>query len=252
MNAKSIMSGSVVTARRKSTVKEISAKMIKNNALCAVVVEKKTPVGIFSGRDLLEPLDSNPDVGNLTMEDVMHPPAPLIRENQDFFTAVRMSGRHDVWRFAVVDEAGNLKGVATETEVLAKFALSTFPFNMRLATFSSHGISASPKNTLKKIISLMSQSRQNCVTLALNHKPAGMVDERTLLKLVSKDALKAEAGKKMTKRMAVCHADDGVREAVLKMLKMKETSIVITNDNGWYQGIIQQNDLVKHIEKTHL
>lgn len=252
MEAKSVVCRSIVTVKPKDSVKDVAAKMRNKNACCAVVVEKKEPVGIFSDTELLELLDAEAELSTTDVGSVMLHPIVAIRENQPIFTALRQKGIRDFWRFAVVDAAGRVNGVITEKEIIHKFALLVFPHNMMLASLKNQGLTATPATPIKKIIKMLVQSRQNCVTILKGRKPAGILTERSLAKMTSKTELNALAGKKMTKRIMVAKAGSSVREAVIKMIKMDQLEIVVTDEDGNYYGIVTQTDLVKHVEKIRL
>lgn len=252
MEAKLVMSRSVVTAQRKNSVKDVLAKMIKAGTSCAIVVEKKTPVGIFTNHDLFQLIDSDSDLSTTIMETAMNPNVVCIHETQNFFNSVRLHGKQDVWRFPVLDSENRVKGMATEKEITEKYALRSFPHNMMLASLKSPGITATPTTSIRKVLNLVVQARLGCVVILKGRKPVGVIDEFSLAKLTSKDALKVGVGLKMSKKFMAAKAGSSVREAVIKMIKMGREEIVVTDDNGNYYGVVTQHELVTHIEKTQL
>ncbi len=251
MEAKSVACRSIVAVRRKDSVKTVSAKMRAKGASCAVVVENRFPVGILSDTELLELLDSDSDLSAITVESVMRTPVVSVRENQELFTAIRRSGGRDFWLFPVVDAEGRVKGLITEKEIIHKYALLAFPHNMTLATLKKQGLTATPDAPVKKLTKMMLRSRQSCVTILKGRRPAGVINRRTAAKMTPGE-LKAPVGRKMTKRILSAKSESSVREAVIKMVKMGLTEIVVTNEDGYYYGVVTSNDLVRHVERISL
>jgi CBS domain-containing protein len=165
---------------------------------------------------------------------------------------VRHKGKLDHCRFLVVDAENHVKGVVTENEIAYKFALISFPHNMMLASFKTAGLTATPSTPLKKILRMMVQGRQSCVTILKGQKPVGTIDESILAKIAAKEGFKAPASAKMAKKLVAAKAGSSVREAVIKMVKAELKEIVVTDEGGNYYGIVTLKDLVKHIEKTQL
>ena len=252
MKIKSIMSHPVVTVQRKNTVKEAVEKMAQKGISCVVVVEKKLPIGIFTRYDLLATIESGQDISSIAIETVMHTPVMPIEENDYLFSAARQMGMLDVRRFIIVDSSNKLTGIVTEHDIVHSYALRAFPYNVMLAPLSDTGLTATPRTPLKKIAHMMLEARKECVTILKNRKPVGVVDESLFTGLAAKGgkALKAAAETKMIKKITCAMPEDSVREAVIKMTRMGQREIVLTDENGNYTGVVTLRHLVRYIEKS--
>jgi len=109
----------VVTAARDAPVLELARTMRDEELGDLVVEEDRKPVGIVTDRDVAMALAEHGDVSGLTAEDVMTPDPVTIHEDA---TAVDLPARMAegrVRRIPVVDDDGDLVGIATLDDVVA-------------------------------------------------------------------------------------------------------------------------------------
>ncbi|MFQ5432451.1 MAG: CBS domain-containing protein [Nitrospinota bacterium] len=252
MIIKSMMSRKVVTVRRFESVKNSVKKMAQKSISCLVVAEKKMPIGIFTKRDLLGMLDYGMDLNKTKIDAVMRTPVMPIDENDTFLSAARRMGLMDVRRFIVVDKAGKLSGIVTQTDIIKYFATRSFPYNLTLATIASSGYTATPVTPLKKIARTMIENRITCVTVLKNRKPVGLLTEQYLVKLSARarEPIKGRAGERMIKKFSVVNIEQSMRESVLRMIKDGSRNLVLVDDGGRYAGVVEQKELVAYIEKS--
>lgn len=252
MIIKSMMTRKVVTVRRNESVKNSVKKMAQKAISCLVVAEKQIPIGIFTKRDLLGMLDYGMDLNKTKIDAVMRTPVMPIDENDTFFSAARQMGLMDVRRFIVINKAGKLSGIVTQTDIIKYFATRAFPYNLTLAAIANSGYSSTPVTPLKKIARIMVENRVTCVTVLKNQKPVGLLTEQNLVKLSarSREPLKGSAGDKMIKKFPVVNIQNSMRESVLQMLKDGFHNLILVDDRGRYAGVVEQKELVAYIENS--
>ena len=109
----------VVTASRDTPVVELARTMRDEELGDLVIEEDQKPVGIVTDRDVALAVAGDDDLADLTAEDVMTADPVTIHEDA---TAVDLPARMAegrVRRIPVVDDDGNLTGIATLDDVVA-------------------------------------------------------------------------------------------------------------------------------------
>ena len=108
-----------VVCHPDQTLREASRIMQELNITCVVVREGDEPPGIFTVRDLRRVTatsDRNP--AELTLRSCMTPRLITLREDAYLFDAISLMSRHNFHRLGVVDSAGTLVGMLTDTDLL--------------------------------------------------------------------------------------------------------------------------------------
>jgi CBS domain-containing protein len=101
-----------------STVRAATQLMQERNITC-VVVGDSPPYGIFTVRDLRRITATTTDnPATIALRDCMTPHLITLGEEACLFDAVSLMSRHNFHRVGVVDTAGNLVGILTDTDLL--------------------------------------------------------------------------------------------------------------------------------------
>jgi CBS domain-containing protein len=116
---RSAMTKDVKTIEATKTLGDGIKIMRDANIGCLVVMGKdKTPVGIFTERDLVRRLaEKGHGVLGLTMAQTMNKPLTIISPVATIWDAITLMGRADIRRLPVV-ENGHIVGILTERDVL--------------------------------------------------------------------------------------------------------------------------------------
>ncbi|MFO7726978.1 MAG: CBS domain-containing protein [Desulfonatronovibrio sp.] len=115
-----VMSRDIVTIVPEGSVGETLRLMTRQRISCIPVVEHGCAVGIITERDLVSKLaGGGPDMLGWAVDRVMSSPVHSVDENMYAFDAVSMMNDLGVRRFAVADEEGRLKGLITQTDMVA-------------------------------------------------------------------------------------------------------------------------------------
>lgn len=117
MPVESIMTTGVITIEGSKLVEDCVKLMSKNDIGCVVVVDKDSPLGMFTERDLLRTLAK--DVGNLhlTMTDAMNKPLKTILPAATVWDAIEMMNNGRIRHLPVVDK-GKLVGILTVRDLV--------------------------------------------------------------------------------------------------------------------------------------
>ena len=113
-----IMTGSVTTATREMTLREVAALMRDGDmGSLPVVAEDKKLVGIVTDRDIViravaEGKDAETSVGDVMTTEIFS-----VKADDFVFEAIRLMGNKQVRRVPVVNETGELAGIIAMADV---------------------------------------------------------------------------------------------------------------------------------------
>lgn len=109
----------VVTCDAADPLVSVSGQMRQRNISSVVVCRDGVPVGIFTDRDLRNKVVARGlDPNLLTVCDIMNTPLITIGEDEFLFEALYRMSKHGIHRVGVVDAAGRLVGIVTDSDVL--------------------------------------------------------------------------------------------------------------------------------------
>lgn len=87
---------------------------------CVVVVEKETPVGVLTERDVLRKAAEGPERLSLAMKDVMSKPLVTIQSTATIWDAIELMNDNKIRHLPVVDK-GKLVGILTQRDLFRLF-----------------------------------------------------------------------------------------------------------------------------------
>jgi CBS domain-containing protein len=109
----------VVTCAPDDRLLEVAAVMRERNISGVVVCEGEAPVGVVTDRDLRNKVVSRgEDPRALPVRAVMSSPLISVGEEDFLFEALDRMSRHGIHRVGVVDAAGRLTGIVTDSDIL--------------------------------------------------------------------------------------------------------------------------------------
>ncbi|MDF9745908.1 CBS domain-containing protein [Natrinema salsiterrestre] len=109
----------VVTTSPDSDLEEIAEVLDEENVGSIVVTEDDEPVGMVTDRDVALAIHEHDDVGSVSVEEVMTDNPVTVHEDDDPLAISEAIRDNNVRRFPVVDEDGDLAGIATLDDLVA-------------------------------------------------------------------------------------------------------------------------------------
>ncbi|SEP71293.1 CBS domain-containing protein [Natrinema salaciae] len=109
----------VVTTSPDSDLEEATETLAEENVGAVVVVESDEPVGMLTDRDAALAIHEHDDVGSVSIEDVMTANPVTVHEDDDPITISEAIRDNNVRRFPIVDDDGDLAGIATLDDLVA-------------------------------------------------------------------------------------------------------------------------------------
>ena len=116
IQAKSIMTESVITISENATVAAAAALMINKNVKSLLVVKDNIPIAIVTENGLIKGALS-PRSSSTKVRNIMDNKFRVISPNTNYFDIVKKLRKEKIKRFPVV-ENGRLIGLITETDVI--------------------------------------------------------------------------------------------------------------------------------------
>lgn len=113
-----VMTHGVCTVARQTSVKQALMEMAEKAISCIVVVDGNQPVGIITERDVSRLLIDYSDLSHLTVDEVMTTSVQTVSGDTVLPAAIDMMKRHKLRRLVVVDQDGNVEGLATQSDII--------------------------------------------------------------------------------------------------------------------------------------
>lgn len=115
----SLCRGTVVTCAPELDVIAMARLMREHDVSGLVVVNQGQPLGIVSVRDCRDLIASAPaDLAALTVREIMTVGLVSVRPRDQVFDAIFKMAKHNIHRLVVLDDAGKLVGIITDTDLL--------------------------------------------------------------------------------------------------------------------------------------
>ena len=109
----------VVTASPDADLEEISETLATENVGAVVITEDDAPVGFVTDRDVALQVYESDDVASTSVQEAMTDDPATIHEDDEAIEISRAIEEYNVRRFPIVDDDGNLTGIATLDDLVA-------------------------------------------------------------------------------------------------------------------------------------
>ncbi|RZV10964.1 CBS domain-containing protein [Natrinema hispanicum] len=109
----------VITISPDSDLEDATETLDKENVGALVVTEDNEPVGILTDRDAALTIHKKDDASSASIEDVMTEDLATLHEDDGSLAISEAIEEHNVRRFPIVDDNGELTGIATVDDLVA-------------------------------------------------------------------------------------------------------------------------------------
>ncbi|MGL5192594.1 MAG: CBS domain-containing protein, partial [Chroococcales cyanobacterium] len=118
-----VMSDRVIHLPQTVSLWEITIQMTREQVSCIVIVAAKNdsepvPIGIITERDIVKFWALNLNLAEIVASEVMSTPLLPIKTGDSLWDAHQLMEENGIRRLVVVNEAGNLAGILTQTHLL--------------------------------------------------------------------------------------------------------------------------------------
>ena len=173
-----IATHNVLTVTADLSLQQVIAAFVEKRVSSIIVVEDDRPVGIVTERDLLRLICSGYDERR-AVRSVMSAPLLTARQDLDFATAQSMLANRAIRHLVLVDDAGCLRGVASETDFRRHIGHDLFSAIQSLgAVMEPSAELIAPEFSLAKALEIMASRRLDQVLIGRDGVPLGIITER--------------------------------------------------------------------------
>ncbi|MDH5299360.1 MAG: CBS domain-containing protein [Desulfobulbaceae bacterium] len=113
-----VMTQVVFTVAREINIREALVQMAEKAVSCIVVTDGRHPVGIVTERDASRLLMDYSDLSRVTVGEVMSSSLQSIPGDTPLPLAIDLMKRKKLRRLVVVDQEGNIEGLATQSDIV--------------------------------------------------------------------------------------------------------------------------------------
>jgi acyl dehydratase/CBS domain-containing protein len=112
-----VMQSPVETVDQTATAREAARRLDESGIGSLVIVDGQRPVGIVTDVDLTRLIADGVDPQTTAIESIMSSPVVTVTDNETITDAARAIQEHGIKRLPVVDDAGDLVGIVTTTDL---------------------------------------------------------------------------------------------------------------------------------------
>lgn len=234
-----------------SDVLDVMASMTISSV---VVVEGRRPIGIFTERDALRIIPELLDPETTKVGSLMSGNPVVAPRHLDLFEAYHLCAQKNIRHLIVVDNEGDLYGVASDTDFMKVLGLDVFSGQEKVENVMSVDASSLTKHaTLNDAIVLMVKSSARAVVMTDAQKPIGIITERDLVRLgrdhVDSNISLADV---MSSVLVTVERSRSTYFAIELMRQHQLRTLAVVDDYGVFQGVLTEHDVVKKIENRYV
>jgi diguanylate cyclase (GGDEF)-like protein/PAS domain S-box-containing protein len=172
----------------------------------------------------------------------------------DLFEAYHLCAQKNIRHLIVVDNVGDLYGIASDTNFMKVLGLDVLSGHEKVENVMSFdNNSLTNEATLNDAILLMVKSNVRSVVMTEAHKPIGIFTERDLVRL---GRLHVDIHIKLvdviTSSVITVQPKRSTYFAIELMRQHKIRTLVVVDDEGIFQGLITEHDVVNKIENRYV
>ena len=113
-----VMTHVVFSVARDTDVQQTLVEMAEKSMSCIVITENGKPLGILTERDVSRLHMEYPDLSKVTVGEVMTTSLQTVTGDTQLPAAIAIMKRKKLRRLVVVDEEGNIEGLATQSDIV--------------------------------------------------------------------------------------------------------------------------------------
>ncbi|MDO9270243.1 MAG: CBS domain-containing protein [Methylobacter sp.] len=247
-----IMTRNPVTVSVGLTLALAAERMETLRISCLLIEEAGKIIGILTERDVLRSLNQKIPITQ-TVDTVMTREVICIKETEERHAAYHTMALHGFRHLLVVDDEGKPTGVITETDFRKNYGIENFIGILNVARMMSQGYFGMRGDSLAMEASTEMQTRNiSCVVVLEQRKPIGIVTERDMVRLFRLQKLDLRLAEVMTAPVHSVTPDMLLIDAVAKMQTLKIRRFVVVDESGDMIGILNEHDIVRHLEDEYI
>lgn len=244
----------VVTCTPDTTLKAATLLMHNRHCSSIVVVDGKRPVGIWTEADALKIDFSSSSESLQPIQALMSQKLQTIAADLSLDEAAVEFKRLGIRHLIVVDEAGDLFGILSQSDVVthqeAEYFLSMTEVESIMSGWMPPQVDQAA--SLTDAVQLMKLEHSDSLIVTENGKPAGLITERDLVRLIANDRTDAHLPDVMSKPLISVPETMSLLSARSLMEKRHIRHLGVNDHRGELLGLISFSDILSNIEHTYV
>lgn len=244
-----IATHNVLTVTADLSLQQVVAAFVEKRVSSIIVVEDDRPVGIVTERDLLRLICSGYDERR-AVRSVMSAPLLTARQDLDFATAQSMLANRAIRHLVLVDDAGCLRGVASETDFRRHIGHDLFAAIQSLgAVMEPSAELIAPEFSLATALEIMASRRLDHVLIGCDGVPVGIITERDVPRLLAShvDTAAVTVADVMSAPLQTVAVDINVADAARRMEATGLRHLVVVDAAGRMAGVVSQHRMLERL-----
>ncbi|TXI75641.1 MAG: CBS domain-containing protein [Dechloromonas sp.] len=244
-----IATHNVLTVAADLSLQQVISAFVEKRVSSIIVVEDDRPVGIVTERDLLRLICSGYDERR-AVRSVMSAPLLTARQDLDFATAQSMLANRAIRHLVLVDDAGCLRGVASETDFRRHIGNDLFTAIQSLgAVMEPSAELIAPEFSLATALEIMASRRLDHVLIGRDGVPVGIITERDVPRLLAShvDTAAVTVADVMSAPLQTVAVDINVADAARRMEATGLRHLVVVDAAGRIAGVVSQHRMLERL-----
>lgn len=244
-----IASSSLHTVAPDVPLAEAVALFAEHRVSSLIIVAGQRPLGILTERDLVRAMCDG--VGqSAAVSHYMSSPVVTAPHDLDFAAAQLLMANHGVRHLVVVDDAGRINGVATETDFRRHLGSDFFAAIKTMAAVMEQGNPLlAPELPLQAALERMRAGHLDHVLIGRDGFAEGILTERDVPRLLAahRDPAAVRLGEVMTTGLQTIALDVPVADAAARLEASGRRHLVVLGADGRTVGVLSQHRMFERL-----
>ena len=171
---------------------------------------------------------------------------PTLPGNENVINAINIADKTHEY-ICIVDEADNLTGIVTNSDIIASVDPQIMLENISLQSLFEKRYSYSvvqQNEPMEEAIALLNRAVHDCLIVADGKRLVGIITSKDILRYFNNIDSPCSVSDFMSSPLHTLPAETSIKEALTYVKEKHFKRIVVVNDHGSLIGIISQKDLI--------
>lgn len=249
-----LMTWNIVTVDHEASLARAAEIMEMAHISSVLATELGKPVGIVTERDILRALEAMvpPQQAVAT---VMGKPLVSAPQTLGLHEAYHLMAERGVRHLLVTDGEKRPVGIVSESDFRFHLGLDFYRRlqDVRMVMNARNPV-LPPSVPLRQAISAMADRTANCIVVATDGVPVGIVTERDAVRFYRQGngTLDKPLAEVMSSPVATVPVATHLHDAIERMQSQRIRHLVVVGDDGRIAGILSEHDVVRQLESEYL
>ncbi|MBL8473176.1 MAG: CBS domain-containing protein [Rhodocyclaceae bacterium] len=244
-----IATRTVLSVAPETPVEAAIARFAEHGVSSLVIAEAGKPLGILTERDLVRIMSAG-TAGTQPVSTIMSAPLVTAHPDLDFAAAQILMANHGIRHLVLVDEAGKLAGVASESDFQRRAGTDVFTAIQSLDLVMDQGAAVlDPDQALAVALDTMAAGRLDHVLVGSHGIPTAILTERDVPPLLARGADRhaIRVGSVAHGPLDTIAVHEPVAHAARRMQEESLRHLAVVDGQGHVVGVVSQHRLLERL-----